>query len=244
VSKAGNAEKTAQIDLKICGITNAADLCLAARVGASFFGTIVEIARSPRSISVQQAAALAETAAIPQVCVMDTESPAAINAVVAVCHPAAVQLHCDADAAAGAVSRIRDDLADEVGLWIAVGLPPRDAAEGLPIPQAVGRIAELAAAGVARIVLDTRVAAGTGGTGMVSDWSAAAAIGAASPLPIMLAGGITPANVAQAVLTVKPQGIDVSSGVEREPGVKAPHKMAELADQFRKAVVRLQAEQA
>jgi phosphoribosylanthranilate isomerase len=65
-----------------------------------------------------------------------------------------------------------------------------------------------------------------GGTGQPIDWDAAATI--ARHRPIVLAGGLTPANVAQAVAQVRPAGIDVSSGVESAPGIKDHARMRAL----------------
>lgn len=232
--------RTAQIGLKVCGITRMADLRIAARVGASCFGTIVEIPRSPRSVSVQVAAMLGRAAAIPQICVLETDDAAVVAEVASACEPAAIQLHTKAGS--DATGALRAELAQDVELWVALGLPPRTGATGTPVAQTVQRIGELAEVGVARIVLDTATAAGTGGTGKVSDWAAAAEIVEQSALPILLAGGITPENVAEAIGTVRPQGIDVSSGVEAAPGVKDAQKLAQLAEQFRRAVSLLQSE--
>jgi phosphoribosylanthranilate isomerase len=65
-----------------------------------------------------------------------------------------------------------------------------------------------------------------GGTGGRADWSRAAAV--ASRRRLVLAGGLTPANAAEAVARVRPFGIDVSSGVESAPGVKDHEALAEL----------------
>jgi phosphoribosylanthranilate isomerase len=68
------------------------------------------------------------------------------------------------------------------------------------------------------LLLDVRDPVSRGGTGRTIDWSAAARI--AARRRALLAGGLTPDNVAEAVARVQPFGIDVSSGVERSPGVK------------------------
>ncbi len=63
-----------------------------------------------------------------------------------------------------------------------------------------------------------------GGSGVTADWSAAREL--AKKYPLLLAGGLTPENVADAVRQVKPWGVDVASGVESEPGRKDAAKMA------------------
>jgi phosphoribosylanthranilate isomerase len=65
-----------------------------------------------------------------------------------------------------------------------------------------------------------------GGTGTAADWEAAARL--AARRRVLLAGGLTPANVAAAVARVRPYGIDVSSGVESAPGLKDPGRLAAL----------------
>jgi phosphoribosylanthranilate isomerase len=77
-----------------------------------------------------------------------------------------------------------------------------------------------------RVLLDAHDPARRGGTGRTIDWSAAAVV--AQSRPILLAGGITPENVAEAVARVRPFGIDVSSGVERSPGIKDHDKIRAL----------------
>ena len=75
-----------------------------------------------------------------------------------------------------------------------------------------------------------------GGTGTATDWKAAAALAKARRL--LLAGGLRPDNVAEAIVRVRPYGIDVSSGVERAPGLKDHAKLAALFDAVRTAVAR------
>jgi phosphoribosylanthranilate isomerase len=77
------------------------------------------------------------------------------------------------------------------------------------------------------IVLDTRDRATdrVGGTGMVHDWSISARIASAAGVPVILAGGLTPDNVARAISAVKPWGVDVNSGVETSDGRKDEDRM-------------------
>ena len=79
--------------------------------------------------------------------------------------------------------------------------------------------------GVDRLVLDAFDSKDFGGTGKRVDWDLAAEIAERSPVPVVLAGGLTHENVAEAIQRVKPFGVDVSSGIEKEPGVKDPEKL-------------------
>lgn len=75
-------------------------------------------------------------------------------------------------------------------------------------------------------LVDAYRAGSYGGSGQVADWGLAS--GLASQAPILLAGGLTPENVAAAVDQVRPWGVDVASGVESSPGRKDWHKMKEF----------------
>jgi phosphoribosylanthranilate isomerase len=77
-----------------------------------------------------------------------------------------------------------------------------------------------------RLLLDVHDPVARGGTGRTIDWTAAAGI--AAQREILLAGGLTPDNVADAVARVRPFGIDVSSGVECAPGIKDHQRLREL----------------
>jgi len=72
-------------------------------------------------------------------------------------------------------------------------------------------------------LVDAAVKGSYGGTGITADWFAAAEL--AKRYPLLLAGGLTPENVADAVRRVRPWGVDVASGVEASPGEKDPGKM-------------------
>jgi phosphoribosylanthranilate isomerase len=84
------------------------------------------------------------------------------------------------------------------------------------------------------LLLDTFAFGLPGGTGTVFDWRT---VPSQLPLPIVLAGGLTADNVGQAIRTVQPWGVDVSSGVEREKGVKDAEKIAAFIRGARNAAV-------
>jgi phosphoribosylanthranilate isomerase len=84
-----------------------------------------------------------------------------------------------------------------------------------------------------RLLVDADDRDQRGGTGKRADWKAASAL--ARRRPILLAGGLSPANVEAAIAAVSPYGIDVSSGVEDAPGVKNPEKIQALFEAVRRA---------
>jgi phosphoribosylanthranilate isomerase len=73
------------------------------------------------------------------------------------------------------------------------------------------------------LLVDAYQAGGYGGTGQTADWDTAAQL--AKAYPVLLAGGLTPANISEALRRVRPWGVDVASGVERAPGIKDRAKM-------------------
>lgn len=88
---------------------------------------------------------------------------------------------------------------------------------------------------VEAFLLDHYGATQTGGTGQTLDWSQAAHFVAESGTKVILAGGLRPDNVQQAIHAVRPWGVDVSSGVEHEPGRKDGTKVREFMEQCRSA---------
>lgn len=220
------------LDLKICGLTTVADMCLAERLGADYVGMVVEVARSPRAVSRYVAQGLCRAAMTKPVVVVADLTPQQISEIAHLCQPMAVQVHAsDLDQ----VAQLRGLLPDEVQLWLALGLPSAGADAQVTVTEVVSQIEEAADHGVARVVLDTSVKGQTGGTGIAGDWPAAAQIVQQSPLPVMLAGGLTPENVAEAITQVQPAGVDISSGVERHPGRKDPRKLRQLFQAVGKA---------
>ena len=180
--------------LKICGLTNEADAAHAVAAGATALGVIFAPS-SPRCVSADRARDIVEAvpATVPVVGVFVNAPVEEIVAVVAHTGIRIVQLHGDE--------------------------PERYAAAlKVPLLRAADVDAALDAWPTATLLLDAVSGAERGGTGRRVDWTQAAAI--ARRRKTVLAGGLTPDNVADAVARVRPFGIDVSSGVERAPGIK------------------------
>ena len=98
---------------------------------------------------------------------------------------------------------------------------------GTPLPVAVAGAAE-------RVLLDAWVE-GHGGAGVRIDWDVVPRAREQLARPIILAGGLTPDNVAEAILRARPWGVDVASGVESEPGVKDHRKLRAFVEAVREA---------
>lgn len=107
-------------------------------------------------------------------------------------------------------------------LWLALRIRPSDTPESvLTVMRTFAPLAE-------RFILDTYHPDLPGGTGETHDWERARRICAKSPRPVLLAGGLTPENVADAIQQVQPDGVDVSSGVEASPGIKDAEKVRQF----------------
>jgi phosphoribosylanthranilate isomerase len=90
------------------------------------------------------------------------------------------------------------------------------------------------------LLLDSRTADRLGGTGLTHDWSISRRVVAGvAPLPVYLAGGLTPDNVARAVRAVGPAGVDVNSGVEDASGNKDPQRLGAFVANARRALAAL-----
>lgn len=196
--------------VKICGITRVEDAAAAVAHGAMAIGFIFW-PKSRRYVDPGQAQAIVRTLPpfVTPVGVFVNESAEAMNAIAARVGLGAVQLHGDES----------PELLDRL-------VPP--------VVKAVGRIDGDTATrwpSRVRLLVDADDQVNRGGTGLKADWAAAAAL--ARQRPIVLAGGITPENVAEAVTTVRPFGLDVSSGVEDAPGIKNPERIRALFEALR-----------
>ncbi len=212
--------------VKICGLTRLEDALAAVEAGADYLGFIF-YPPSPRAIAPEAAAALAirlraaaaERFARPDrprlVGVFVNASPAAIRATLAQCGLDLAQLSGDeppevvTDPASPLFGRAYKALRPRSAEEAAAGSARYLAPDTLPGP---------------RLLLDTPHGRLYGGTGETGDWALAAALAAATPR-LMLAGGLTPDNVAAAVARVRPFAVDVAGGVESAPGIKDPDRV-------------------
>jgi phosphoribosylanthranilate isomerase len=202
--------------IKICGITNEADALFCAEAGADFLGFIF-VPSSPRHIEPEKAGEiekrLRETANAPKIVgVFQDASVDYINEIRNVVSLDVVQLHgSEGDAEIGAL-----DIPAIKTLHVGDTLPDTHAT-----PNA------------AWLLFDTFDERRGGGTGRRFDWSLLATYERSKPF--FLSGGLTPDNVVAAVSMVRPDAIDVASGVEASPGIKDHDKVARLFERVRRA---------
>lgn len=190
--------------VKICGITSVTDAVACAAAGADAIGMLVDVKISPRSVTVEQAKMIVSSLpvfAVPVIVMMPSTADEVIDAARRV-RPGAIQLHGNEPAE---MLRLIKRQLPWVRLIKAVH---------------IGSGGELERAksyeGVADAVLLDTVSPAMGGTGKSHDWSLSGQIIRSIYTPVLLAGGLSPANVADAVRAARPYAVDVSSGVEIE----------------------------
>ena len=192
--------------VKICGLTDPADLRAATEAGADAVGIISSVTvDTSREVDRGVAAELV------------AEVPPFVTTTL-------VSMPEDADHAVDLVRAIRPDAIQLHGAFDAEDIGYIRAETGIKVIPAIDytdteRAHELDAAADALLV-DSTTEAGAGGTGETHDWAATADLVEALTSPVILAGGLTPENVAEAVRTAAPFAVDVASGVERDPGRK------------------------
>jgi phosphoribosylanthranilate isomerase len=200
--------------VKICGITRLEDARAAVKAGANALG-FVFWPESRRFIDPYRARAIVSMLPpfVAAVGVFVNQPAEYVSSVASLVRLGAVQLHGDETVPYSA------DLGRAVIKAVAVG----EQAPAVDLwPSHV------------TLLLDVHDPVRRGGTGRLVDWSAAAAI--AATRRVILAGGLEPGNVAEAIDRVRPFGIDVSSGVERSPGVKDHERIEALFEAVQRAV--------
>ncbi|SLN24102.1 phosphoribosylanthranilate isomerase [Roseisalinus antarcticus] len=206
----------ADIRVKICGLRDAAMVDAAAAAGAAYVG-FVFFAKSPRNVTIEAArdAALAAPPGVAKVALVVNPDDALLDEITGTVSLDMIQLH-----GSESPERVREVRA-RYGLPVmkAVGI---QSAEDLPALDIYSKVAD-------QLLVDAKPVAGgplPGGNGVPFDWRLVS--NRRWPVPWMLAGGLTPSNVADAIALTGVRQIDLSSGVESAPGVKDPVLIAEF----------------
>ncbi len=201
-----------QVKAKICGMTQIKDAVFAVEQGADAVGFIF-YNKSPRSVTMKLAKEI--IAQLPPfvdtVGVFVNESVDRVNKIAEYCGLDLVQLHGEESPAFCRKIRRRVIKAFRV----------KDL-------QSIKLLQDYAVSG---FLLDTFSDELQGGTGKVFDWNLA--LPAKKIGPVIMAGGLTPRNIKQAIRQVRPYGVDVCSGVEKEPGIKDPEKVRAFLENIR-----------
>lgn len=194
--------------IKCCGMTRVEDALLAAQLGADAIGVVLT-ARSKRLVTLEQAQAIVR--ALPPfvssvALLMDDDASFVLEAIDAI-QPDLLQFH-------GAES---DDWCAQFGRRYLKAIAMGEGAAALPglrrYPGASG------------LLLDGHGLGEAGGSGKAFDWTL---MPRELTQPLILAGGLTPANVADAIRIAQPWGVDVASGIESSPGIKDAQKLADF----------------
>jgi phosphoribosylanthranilate isomerase len=210
------------VRVKICGITREEDLAFAVAAGADAVGFLVGVPSSPRNLTTERAETLLRKVPIFVDSVVVT-APQSISELAEICEklkPTAIQIHGKKNFDA---SEIRERLKHT--RLIKTAYVTEDALKDTVIEDLKTFDA---------VLLDSFIKGQYGGTGRVHDWAVSRQIKeAVAPLPVILAGGLNPENVKEAILTVQPYAVDVASGVELRPAVKDHEKIRAFVENAR-----------
>lgn len=225
---------TSGYKVKICGTTNAEDAQMTADAGADFFGVVVEVDFSPRSLTIEEARPLFSSPVLPPVALVYNMASARVETLIQQLNPFAVQFLSLAEPSF--VTRLKKTY-PKMEVWQSIHLP--QAGETVDVENCQKTVHASVAAGIDALLFDTAaVSQGKmkfGGTGVTSDWDIVKELmySIQSTVPIWLAGGISPDNVGEAIDKINPYGIDLCSGVEATRGKKDAAKLSSLMTTIR-----------
>jgi phosphoribosylanthranilate isomerase len=199
--------------VKVCGITSREDLDLVVGAGVDAVGLIVDVdVETPREIDPDMAVELARATPpfVTTVLVTMSDTPEATVELATRVQPDVVQIH--GRSTPGDLAYLSANVDGDVIKAVA--------------PEAAGTYETVADA----LLVDSLDEDGAGGTGKTHDWDRTRRLVDELSTPVVLAGGLTPENVAEAVGTVRPFAVDVASGVESRPGRKDPDAVERFVD--------------
>jgi phosphoribosylanthranilate isomerase len=216
--------------IKICANTNLEDALLAAEAGADAVGFV--FAESPRRVTLKQVAAITPhlPEALEKFGVFVNSGLEEIAQTVTECRLTGVQLHAANDPLLA--EKLRKRFGQELTILRVIHYS-QDLEPQLKTAQADRNING--------VLVDSRTATAVGGTGTRFDWEAARRgfLETASHLRLIAAGGLNPMNVAEAIQTLEPWGVDVASGVESSPGKKDPARVKAFVSAARAAAAAI-----
>lgn len=210
--------------VKICGIKTERDIKMAVNAGADAVGFITEVpVDSPRKISISEASRLISKVPVfvsSVLVIMPGNADEAIN-MIHEAKPNAVQIHNALPLAE--LIKIR-----ETGVRIIKTIPVSEHADTEMLIDLIKDLSGIADA----VLLDTAIDGKTGGTGVSHNWELSSKVVLSAGMPVILAGGLTPANVSEAVQSVRPYAVDTASGVETD-GKKDEKKVIDFINNAR-----------
>jgi len=218
-----------KVRVKICGITREMDLAVSVASGADAVGFVVGVPSSPRNISMKKAEKLIRLVPVFVKSVL-VRVPTSIDELLKTyekLNPDSVQIHGEKLPDA---STLRDKLPNTL-LIRAITANPINALE----------VASEASKSSDAILVDSSARGKHGGTGIIHDWNLSKRVKQViHPKPLILAGGLNPENVKDAILRVQPYAVDVSTGVESRPGIKDPEKVSAFIENAKEVTIKEQ----
>jgi phosphoribosylanthranilate isomerase len=210
--------------VKICGIKNEHDLSMVLKAGTDAVGFITEVpVDSPRNISLSVASQLIAQVpifVISVLVIMPKNANEAVN-MINLAKPTAVQIHN-----ALPLSELRK--IRETGVKIIKTIPVSLRSDTKTLIDQINKFSGIADA----VLLDTAIDGKTGGTGVSHNWDLSGKVVLSTGMPVILAGGLTPSNVGEAVKCVRPYAVDTASGVETN-GKKDEKKIIDFISKAR-----------
>jgi phosphoribosylanthranilate isomerase len=203
-----------KVRVKICGITRKEDLTVAIDSGADAVGFLVGVPSSPRNLTLEKAKTLIDLVPVFVDSVVVT-APETVENIVEICEtlkPSVIQIHGKKNFVASKVRRKVTDACLVKTVYVKPDILEEENIEELKQFDA--------------ILLDSFTKNQYGGTGKIHDWTVSKKIKEEiAPTPVILAGGLKPENVKEAIIAVKPYAVDVASGVEASPAIKDHNKI-------------------
>jgi phosphoribosylanthranilate isomerase len=202
------------VRIKICGLTREKDLAAAVVAGADALGFLVGVPSSPRNLTIERAKTLLKQVPVFVDRVVVT-APKNIEELVEISKrlkPSAIQIHGKEPLDFSKVQHNISNTQLIKTVYITEDTPKESTFNEIEIFDA--------------ILLDSFSKGQYGGTGKVHDWTLSRQIKKAiAPTPVILAGGLNPENIKEAILAVEPYAVDVASGIEANPGEKDHKKI-------------------